>query len=249
MTSLHSKLILGAGLDLHPPVAEPGPDVAARQDRVDALQADLAAMLEMSRSLSAWYREQAGGADKLQIEQFGVVLMRTWKKLRATVLSLAPAMQWGAVFPTNPAEPLGAFTDAPRYAVQEVADNLALANHPHMYIKSGAVLRLPEELVGQDGSVLPAFDYGPVPTPAKPGSRWYEQCKAAVVRALRFDEGGAVRRTFNIGGGQMVSGEPFDFDEDVHHFTCTPWLGPDGARELHVVVLFNTERSPPEETT
>ena len=103
--------------------------VTKRQEGVDRLMAYVFTFYQGSQDLHAFLREQAGLSDKEQRTRWGVVLFRSWRRLVSKCKQLLPTLQFGAIFPEDPTQPLGAFVNAPRIAIDEVAANADIATH------------------------------------------------------------------------------------------------------------------------
>eukprot|EP00966_Prymnesium_polylepis_P164585 3805031-Prymnesium_polylepis.3 len=195
----------------------------ARLAGVDTLMAYVHIFYEGSERLHAWMRAQAGMSNAEQQRRWGVVLFRAWRPLVEKIKTLLPTMKLGAIFPKDPTQPLGAFTDAPRLAIDEVAVHAEIATNSKK-IPFGAYL----SLIAPSGLV---FEPGPVERAAPAGSPAHTACEAHLQAVLDN-----VLLELALGLTQMAS---FDVSKDVRMMTCTPWRETEGDDlVLHIVVTF-----------
>ena len=211
-----------------------GDVVRAREDRTDRLMAMVHVFSEGTQANHALYRAQAGGSDSEQRLRHGAPLFRSWRKLQGNVRTLEPAaVQYGAVWPIDPAQPVGSFVNAHRLALQEVADNFEIATNSER-IRNAAALRW-EEYDGPSVADL----LGPVERALDSSHDAYSWCATRARREISaLIEGSSVP----VGGGATVLFQGFDFDADITEFTCTPWDEGDRGVVMHVVVTFSEER-------
>ena len=190
--------------------------VDKRQERTDEIMAMIHVFYEGSQRLHKFFRSLAGGADTEQVKAFGIVLARSWARLRERMQELAPELQLGSIFSLDP--PPGTFVNAPEMALKEVVENIesadALATMSH-----AAYVRL------RDRSGIAASTLGAVAQPEQSSSQAYEQCRYVLDMELATLDG--------------LPSE-FDFVHDVTHFSCTPKLAADSLHiDLHLVVVFH----------
>ena len=158
------------------------------------------------------YFRSSGGADEEQKRKFGKVLWRTYKRMMKTANGLAPDVEFGGIFTSDPTEPPGAILDSAGMVLQAVVDDFGFADLAES-VDEAVVMILP----AADPEACSAL--GPVPEAALPGSSTLLQAEAVLTHAL--------------------SSTDFDAQRDVK-MTATAWLDkPTGACAIFVVCVFN----------